>query len=93
MDRNIISKYGTKNKKQNIEEKKKRNSEYNINNIEKYKKEQSQVYKKEWRTNLLVFKKEFKEGETIKREPQFPLCIFDEIIKKLHANFSNCIVN
>jgi hypothetical protein len=38
IERNIISKYGIKNKKQNIDEKKQKFSKYNIKNIGKHKK-------------------------------------------------------
>jgi hypothetical protein len=41
IDWNIISKYGIKNKKQNVEEIKQIFSKYNIDNIEKHKKDQS----------------------------------------------------
>jgi hypothetical protein len=44
MDRNIISKYGTKNKY--VEEKKQKFSKYKIDNTKKHKNEQSQVCKK-----------------------------------------------
>jgi hypothetical protein len=47
MDRNIISKYGTKNEKHNGEENKQIFLKYNIDNIGRHKKEQSQVCKNE----------------------------------------------
>ena len=59
MDRNKISRYGTKIKY--VEEKKQNFSKYNIDNTKKHKNEQSQVCKKkEQRSN---FKREFKASK------------------------------